>query len=144
MDFREVVEKQINKKLRNSQLLLVASIMIAFSVALFGALTNQNYYLWAMYFVIIGALTLPNINKCKKDLVDYKQNKIAVTEGKVVDIFPEKEDEGNWILFLDVEGQKNISEFLFPQKPSIEPNQTIKLVHTSVLNIPIQIEIVTK
>lgn len=141
MEFNQQIEKTIKKRLKTSQLLLLVSVVIAGGVVYLGTIAGASYYIWAMYFVVIGALTLPNINKCKKDLLDYHKNVISYTEGKVLDVFPEKEETGKWIIFLDVEGNKDVVEFIVPTKPSIEPEKTIKVFHTNILKLPVRIEV---
>jgi hypothetical protein len=141
LEFHHQIETIIKKKLKTSQLLLMISIIISMSVAYIGFRSGASYYLWAMYFVIIGALSLPNINRCKKDLLDFRKNMISYTEGKVLDVFPEKEDNGNWIIFLDVEGEKDIVEFVVPSKPSIQVESVIRIHHTNILKVPVKIEV---
>lgn len=141
MEFNQHIEGIIKKKLKTSQLLLAASVLIAGGVAYLATTSGTSYYIWAMYFVVVGALSLPNINKCKKDLLDYHKNNVGFTEGKVVDVFPENKEDGNWIIFLDVEEKKGVVEFIVPFKPSISIEQTVKIFHTNILNVPVKIEI---
>ncbi|PLS15072.1 hypothetical protein CVD28_24875 [Bacillus sp. M6-12] len=141
MEFHQQIENTIKKRLKTSQLLLFVSVVIAVGVAFLAQNAGPSYYIWAMYFVVIGALALPNINKCKKDLIDYHKNVISHTEGKVLDLFPEKEESGKWIIFLDVEGKKDVVEFILPFKPSIQPESTIKVFHTNILKLPVRIEV---
>lgn len=140
MEFSSQLEQTIKKRLQTSQLLLFVSIAIAGVVAFIGSNSGTMYYLWAMYFVVMGALALPNINRCKKDLLDYHKNLLTVTEGKVLDVFPEKEESGKWIIFMDVEGQKDVVEFIVPAKPSLQNETTIKVFHTNILKVPVKIE----
>jgi hypothetical protein len=141
LEFYQQIETTIKKRLKTSQLLLLISVVIAGGVAYLGATAGTSYYIWAMYFVVIGALSLPNINRCKKDLLDYNKNLISLTEGKVLDVFPEKEEDGKWIIFLDVEGQKDVVEFIIPTKPSIQAETSIKVFHTNILKLPVRIEV---
>jgi hypothetical protein len=141
LEYQQQIEPIIKKKLKTSQILLTISILISIGVTCIGFHSEPSYYLWAMYFVIIGALSLPNINKCKKDLLDFRKNMISYTEGKVLDVFPEREENGNWIIFLDVEGEKDIVEFVVPSKPSIQVESMIRIHHTNILKVPVKIEI---
>lgn len=140
MDFTKNVESTLKKKLKNSQILLSISIFISGIVVALGLATGSDYYIWALYFVLIGALTLPNINKSKKDLIDYKKNLLKETEGKVLDVFPEPDNSGKWTIFLEVEGNENAVGFTFPSEPKIELDSTIKVSHTIILNVPVKIK----
>lgn len=140
MEFSSNLEQIIKKRLQKSQFLLLASVAIAGVVAFIGSSSGTMYYLWAIYFVVMGALALPNINRCKKDLLDFQKNVLTVTEGKVLDVFPEKEESGKWIIFMDVEGNKDVVEFVVPVKPSVESQTTVKVFHTNILKLPVRIE----
>lgn len=140
MEFSSQLEQTIKKRLQTSQLLLFVSIAIAGVVAFIGNSSGSMYYLWAMYFVVIGALALPNITRCKKDLLDFQKNMLTITEGKVLDVFPEKDENGKWIIFLDVEGDKDVVEFIVPAKPSIQNETIVKIFHTNILKVPVRIE----
>ena len=85
----ERIEDIIKKKLRTNQLLLAISVLISLSIVI----TNKNNVYWALYFAIIGALSLPNINNCKQDLLDYRKNKLISVTGNVLEIFPERNTE---------------------------------------------------
>lgn len=141
MEFNQQIEGIIGKRLKKSQLLLMISVVIASGVAYLGTQSGASYYIWAMYFVLIGALSLPNINKCKKDLIDYHKNILSHTEGKLLDLFPEKEEDGKWIIFLDVEGKKDIVEFIVPFKPTLTSDSNVKVFHTNILKVPVKIEV---
>ena len=130
------IEKTINKRLRTNQLLLAISIILAIGIVAL----KPSYLYWSFYFMVIGALNLPNINKCKKDLNDYKKNELDSTQGKVLDLFPEKDEDGSWIIFMEVEGQKDIKEFTLPIKPSVEINSEVTVYHTKVLQIPTKLQ----
>lgn len=132
-------EKIIKDKLRNNQLLLILSVILGMGVFI---MNTENVY-WAMLFILIGALCLPNINKCKKDLRNQKYGIIKITEGKVLDVFPEREgkEDSNWIIFLEVPGKKKIGEFIVPIKPEIEIDSNIKIYHTEAMHVPTKIEI---
>lgn len=132
-------EKIIKDKLRNNQLLLILSVILGMGVFI---MNTENVY-WAMLFILIGALCLPNIDKCKKDLRNQKYGIIKITEGKVLDVFPEREgkEDSNWIIFLEVPGKKKIGEFIVPIKPEIEIDSNIKIYHTEAMHVPTKIEI---
>ena len=108
----ERIEDIIKKKLRTNQLLLAISVLISLSIVI----TNKNNVYWALYFAIIGALSLPNINNCKQDLLDYRKNKLISVTGNVLEIFPERNTENvndsnmNWIIFLEVDGKKDFTQ----------------------------------
>lgn len=133
-----MVEKVISKKLKNNQLLLAISIGISLAIILY---KRENVYIyWSFYFLFIGALNLPNINKCKKDLIEYKSNLISSVTGRVLDVFPEKDESGNWIIFLDIQGEKDIKEFIVSVKPEVEIDNIAQIFHTNILKVPIKIE----
>lgn len=131
-------EKIIQKKLKTNQLLLALSVIMGMT-AFF--IENNNAY-WAMLFIAIGSLCLPNINRCKQDLKDYKHGILGTTEGKILDSFPENENKNNnqWIIFLEIEGKKGFKEFIFPQSPKLEINSFVKIYHTNIMGIPVRIE----
>ncbi|MDF2880074.1 MAG: hypothetical protein K0R54_631 [Clostridiaceae bacterium] len=137
----EQIENVIKKKLKTNQLLLAMSILMSLTVFL----TNTDYVFWAIAFISIGALSLPNITKSKKDLIDYKNYKYSMTEGILIDMFPEKKDveNGNWIIFIHEENKKkDYTEFVVMQNPNIAINSKIKIQHTKELSIPIKIEVI--
>lgn len=135
------IESVINKKLRNNQLLLVISVLLSVGVVIW----RMDYVYWAMYFALIGALNLPNINKCKKDLIDYKNNSLSSVKGQVLDFFPESDvDNGNWILFLNVEGEKDVKEFILSSTTDIKVDSIIEVFHTNLLHVPVRVCEVSK
>lgn len=140
MDFTQNVETTLKSKLRNSQVLLGIAILISFIVVAVGLMTGSNYYIWALYFVLIGALTLPNINKSKKDLIDYKKHLLTDTKGKVLDVFAETDNTGKWTIFLEIDENTEPVVFTFPSKPSVDVDTTIKISHTIIFKVPVQIQ----
>lgn len=140
------VETVLNKRMKMSRLLFGISIGIAVIVGYFGFKVDAVYYLWAMYFVIMGALALPTINKCKSDMQDAKKLNLDSTLGKILDAFPEKEQEpnGNWIFFIDVEGKSEVEEFAVPVNPSLKENEIIRINHTKILKVPVSVEKIVK
>lgn len=131
-------EKIIQRKLKTNQLLLALSVVMGMSVFF---IKNNNAY-WAIAFIMIGSLCLPNINRCKEDLKNYKHGILGTTEGKILDSFPENENkqDGQWIIFLEIEGEKEFKEFIFPQNPNVEINSFVKIYHTKIMGIPVRIE----
>ena len=133
-------EKIINKKLKTNQFLLAVSILIGLIIFYF----NRNHSLWAILFIAIGSLSLPNINNCKQDLADFRAGKLKDIEGLVLDVFPEKNsvNNSNWIIFL--ESRKKLKEFVVSEKPEIDVDSVVKIYHTTKMGIPVKIEIVTQ
>lgn len=137
MEFKlDNIESVIKKKLKTNQMLLAISVCISIAVVYW----RIDYVYWALYFALIGALNLPNINKCKKDLIDYKNNYLSSVKGQVLDFFPETDDEnGNWILYLNVEGQKDIKEFVISSNVDIKVNSLVEVFHTNLLHVPVKV-----
>lgn len=130
------IESVIKKKLKINQILLAVSVFISLAVVLW----RIDYVYWSLYFALIGALNLPNINKCKKDLIDYKNNSLSSVKGQVLDFFPETEDEnGNWILFLNIEGEKDVKEFVISSNVDIKVNSLVEVFHTNLLHVPVKV-----
>ncbi|WCK57634.1 hypothetical protein PP175_26590 (plasmid) [Aneurinibacillus sp. Ricciae_BoGa-3] len=142
MELKNSVETVIIKRLKRNQMLLGVSILIALGVAYMGMRAGYTYDLFALYFVIMGAFTLPAIHQCKKDLLAFQRNRLSFTEGKLVDVFPEKDGSGMWTLFLKVQGEKEIVEFSVPTQPSVSVDATIKVHHTPLLKVPVRVDIV--
>lgn len=142
MEFNQYIESIIKKRMKLSQLLLLVSIVIAVGVGYWGVKSNTNYYIWAIYFLFIGALSLPTINRAKQDLSDFKKNILNQTEGRVLDIFPEKKESGTWMMFVGHENTQKIDEFVFPSKPEIVVESQIRVYHTKILKIPVRIELI--
>lgn len=133
----EQFEKVIHRKLKTNQLLLLISILI--SLAIF--VLDRSYVWWSLYFLLIGALSLPNINRCKEDRKLFKENKFNEVRGKVLDLFPEKDGGQNWIIFLEEEHTSKLQEFVTSVKPSIEIDQMVAVTYTPKMNIPVRIEL---
>lgn len=133
----EDMEAIVRKRLRTNQILLGISIAIALVMFYLKGI----YIYWSLYFVLIGSLNLPTINKTKSDLHFFKKNEVDSTQGKVLDVFPEKEDNGNWIMFLEVEGEKDPIEFVLSAKPYVEVNNTVSISHTRLLKIPFKVQV---
>ncbi|WPS85397.1 hypothetical protein SMD22_01855 (plasmid) [Brevibacillus halotolerans] len=137
----EQFQHVINKKLRYNQLLLVISVVLAI---IFFFIQRGNL-LWSGYFLLIGSLSLPNINRCKEDIILFKNNKLKSEKGKVLDIFPEKESGPNWIIFLEVDSstrkKDNLLEFIVPIKPSVQEKQVVTVHYTPKMTIPVRIEL---
>jgi len=137
MTFIEQSETMIRKQLKISQLLLFVSILLAGAVLLF----SQDNYFWALYFVLIGAMSLPNINKCKKDLINIKENALLIVEGKVMDIFPEKDGSDKWIVFIEEAETKKMHEFLLPGTVNeLKEGTDVQLYYSEKLKLPITIQ----
>lgn len=134
----EQFEKVIHRKLKTNQLLLFISIII--SLAIF--VLDRSYVWWSLYFLLIGALSLPNINRCKEDRKLFKESKFKEVKGKVLDLFPEKDGGQNWIIFLEEENTSKLQEFVVSVKPNIEVEQFVVITYTPKMNIPVRIELV--
>lgn len=133
----EEFESIINRKLKTNQLLLLASIAIAVIIFIW----DRNWVWWSLYFLVIGALSLPNINKCKEDKKLFKENQFKSVQGKVLDVFPEKEGGKNWIIFLQEENKHKILEFVVNTQPNVSIDQHIVITYTPRMNIPVQIKL---
>ncbi|MFF2531473.1 hypothetical protein ACFVS2_21435 [Brevibacillus sp. NPDC058079] len=131
----------INKKLRYNQLLLVISIVLA---VIFFFVQRENL-LWSGYFLLIGSLSLPNINRCKEDIELFKNNRFASETGKVLDVFPEKEGGSNWIIFLETDSSTNkkdqLLEFVVPAEPGVKETQVVTVHYTPKMSIPVRIDL---
>jgi hypothetical protein len=124
----------INKKLRTNQLLFYISVLIALTVFIF----TQNP-LWSFYFLIIGALSLPNINKCKEDRKLVREEKFNIVTGKVLDVFLEREEGVNWILFLENEN-KNVLEYLIHGDPHVDQEGQATIYISPKMKIVVKVE----
>lgn len=133
------IERFIYKKLRTNQLLLAISVIISVSVVLI----DTTYVYWALYFAFIAALNLPNINKCKQDLSDYKKEILGTTKGTVMDFFPETNNpEENWILFLEVPEKKEIEEYIMSPAPDLKIGTEVEIYYTKLIHVPTKVKLI--
>jgi hypothetical protein len=137
----EQFDKVINKKLRYNQMLLCISVLFA---TVFFFIQRDNL-LWSIYFVIIGSLSLPNINRCKEDRMLFQNNKLQTKSGKVLDVFPERDGGTSWIIFLESDSlnkkKENLLEFIVPEEPKVKENESITVHYTPKMSIPVRIEV---
>lgn len=143
----EQAENLLRRRMRTNQ--IIFSIAIALGIGAFACYilkTNSLIFIGlAFYFVFLGALNLPNINKCKSDINDYKKNNLVEITGKVLDLFPEKDsekDSKNWYLFLETGEGNHYIEFAFPSKLSenITIEKNVKIKYTKQTQLPVEIE----
>lgn len=133
----EQFEKIIQRKLKHNQILLAASVLIA--LVLF-VIQNENV-LWSIYFLLIGALSLPNINRCKSDRKTFNEKNFEVSRGTVLDLFPETENGTNWIIFVDdpSSNKAKVTEFVVPAKPEVNVGDSVIIHFTPKMNIPVAV-----
>lgn len=140
LDHKEVV-LMLRGKMKKSQIIFAIAIFLGIGVAIYSQ--EVMYLLMSLYFILLGALNLPNINRCKQDIYDYKNGKLKQIDGKVLDLFPNKDNNqnGDWIMFLGVGEGGEFVEFTLPKNPNgmvaIEKNVAVK--YTSKNHIPVEV-----
>lgn len=141
----EQAENILRKKMKRNQLIFMSAIFLAIGVFVYSR--EIMYLFMSLYFIILGALNLPAINKCKSDINDYKQNNLKEVTGKVIDLFPQKENEQEnkiWYVFVQTnEGNGEYIEFSLPQKPEevIAIDKNVKIKYTKSTQLPVEITI---
>lgn len=143
LSHKEVVS-MLKNKMQKSQIIFAIAVFMSIGVAIYSQ--AFIYLIMSLYFVLLGSLNLPNINKCKKDIHDYQNGEFKKIEGKILDLFPDKDNEqdGDWILFLGVGEDGEFVEFTIPKKPekNIVIDKEVTIKYTSKNHIPV--EIITK
>lgn len=136
----EQFEKIIQRKLKHNQILLAASVLIA--LVLF--VIQKENVLWSIYFLIIGSLGLPNINRCKEDRKTFNEKQFGVIKGTVLDLFRETENGKNWIIFIeDTSSNKaKISEFVIQaDQENLKVGDSVIIHFTPKMNIPVEVRL---
>lgn len=139
----EQAENLLRKKMRTNQIIFTVAIFLAMGVFLY---SRESMFLFmSLYFIILGALNLPAINKCKSDINDYKNNELKELTGKVLDLFPQKENDKEnklWYIFIQAdEDSGEYVEFSLPQKleENISINKIITIKYTKSTQLPVEI-----
>lgn len=132
------IEKEIKLQMKKSQILFWISVIVSIAVVLY----KRQYVYWGFYFALLAVLALPNINKCKKDLYDFRRNFLSQTHGKAIDIFKEDENDENskWILILQDTNTNSEVDFVFAFNPGVDAGEEICIYHTNILKIPVRVE----
>lgn len=143
----EQAENLLRRRMRTNQIIFGLAIAMGVGAFLYYYTRNQSllYIGLAFYFVCLGALNLPNINKCKSDINDYKKDNLVEVTGKVLDLFPEREnakDSKNWYMFLQTGDSGEYVEFTCPEKPeeTITIEKSVKVRYTKQTLLPIEIQ----
>jgi hypothetical protein len=141
----EQAENLLRRRMRTNQIIFGVAIAMGVGAFVYYYTRNQSllYIGLAFYFVCLGALNLPNINKCKSDINDYKKDNLVEVTGKVLDLFPERENEKsskNWYMFLQTGESGEYVEFTCPEKPEdIGIEKSVKVRYTKLTHLPIEI-----
>lgn len=139
------VEQLIQKKAKKSKILIFITLSIIVFISIINVKNNDIDLGWFIYFFLLELLCMPTLFNCSKDLRDYKNNKLILIQGQVIDLFAEDENkkDGNWILILTSDNVKGEVDYILPSKPEIKVNDFVSISHTKILNIPIKIEKIT-
>lgn len=97
----DYVEKQLNEKKFKNQILFYMSV----GISIFVVVRDVEQALWAFYFAGLAILSLPNINKSKKDLKGIKSGKNKEEVLLLLDVFQNSKKE--WVLYM----KKNKEDF---------------------------------
>lgn len=129
------VKKEVQNKLRYNQMLLLISLALG---TYFFVATGEIYIV--LMFLVIGALSLPNINNSKSDLDKIFKHEFEDLSVKIVDIFPEKHSSKNknWIIFACDE--KNKIHEVTVHDDSYKINDQIQIKRTPGLRLIIEIK----
>lgn len=143
----EQAENLLRRRMRTNQIIFGLAIAMGVGAFLYYYTRNQSllYIGLAFYFVCLGALNLPNINKCKSDINDYKKDNLVEVTGKVLDLFPERENaenSKNWYMFLQTGDSGEYVEFTCPEKPeeAIAIEKNVKVRYTKQTLLPVEIQ----
>lgn len=131
----QAMDQYIKKKIRFYQVLFYLSI----SIGLIIFLMNRYNVVWSIYFLFIATLSIPSISSYKTDLKNFHNNNFSIIEGNIVDLFPVKNNSSNWIIFLQTENKKTITEFTTLTEPELNMNNNVIIHHTVKNKIPFKI-----
>ena len=130
------VEKSIQEKIKYNQIFLSVCALISLLLVC----VDLSYSPGAFCLVLIASINLPNINKCKSDLANYKKGVLTSTYGEVLDIISEKhEGLSKWFVFIKNSSSNEPLEFCFSKNPEIAVGQTIEIFYTKNILLPIKV-----
>lgn len=143
----EEIKLILNEKMKKNKMLFFASIFSTCITIIYSLMFDFSLFYMGLsfYFLLLGAFTLPIINKCKSDLNDCKKGDSIEVTGTIVDVFNEIENDEcskQFIFVKDLNTSKYL-EFLcyFKLNDTVQEGVNVKVNYAKKTLLPLSIEV---